>query len=120
MACIERRQHVGDVVGADGTDAQMAGLELARLVEVVGRFLLVGEQAASDVEKAMPLSVELDAPAAATNSSTPNSVSSDLTWVVTVGCETPKLARRGGEAAALGHGMEGPELGVPHIDFLNG
>ena len=30
-----------------------------------------------------------------------------------------QLARGGGEARPLGHGMEGTELRVPHIDFLN-
>ncbi len=42
MARIERSQHVGDVVRADGADPQMAGLELAGLIEIVGRLLLVG------------------------------------------------------------------------------
>ena len=65
MARVERRQHVGDVIGPDRAAAQMTGAQAARLVEVVGGFLLVGEQPARDVQKAAAGLGEFDAPATA-------------------------------------------------------
>src|SRR5262245_20952514 len=107
------------MVWADRADPQMAGLELARLVQVIGRLLLVGEQAARDVQKAAAGLGELDAPAAAHEQLDAELVLQRLHLGGDGGLADAELARRGGEAAALRHGMERSELGMPHIDFLN-
>ena len=119
MACIEGRQHVGDVIGTDRTDTQMAGLEAARLVEIVGRFLLVGEEPARDVQKAATGLGEFDASAAAHEQLDAEFLLQRFHLRGDGRLADAQLARGGGEAQPLRHGMEGPELRVPHIDFLN-
>src|SRR5688572_9579680 len=98
----------------------MAGLELARLVQVVGRLLLVGEQATGDVQKAAAGLGELNAPTAPDEQFDAELVLQRLHLRGDGGLADAEFARRGREAAASRHGMEGAELGVPHIDFFNG
>ena len=68
----------------------------------------------------LPLSVSSTRRPRRRNSSTPNSRLERLDLRRHRRLRDAKRLRRRGEAAALGHGMEGAELGVPHIDFLNG
>ena len=119
MARIEGRQHVSDVIGTDGADTEMPGLEAARLVEIVGRLLLVGEQAARDVQKAAAGLGEFDTPAPSHEQLDAEFLFQRLHLCGDGGLADAQFARGGGEAQALCHGMEGAELRVPHIDFLN-
>ena len=119
MARVERRQHIGDMVGADGADPQMAGPETTRFVEIVRRFLLVGEQAPHDVEQAAAGLGQLDAPAAAEEQLDPELALQRLHLGRDGGLADSQFARRGGETQPLSHRVEGSELGMPHIDFLN-
>src|SRR5690349_10878547 len=98
----------------------MARLQAARLVEVVGCLLLVGKQSSRDVEQPTAGFRQLDAPAAAHE----QLHAELLLQRLHLGCDRrladAELARGDGEAQALSHCMEGSELGMPHIDFLNG
>src|SRR5689334_6711727 len=98
----------------------MARLELSCLVQVVGRLLLIGEQAARDVQKTGAGLGERDAPAVPHEQLYAELVLQRLHLGGDGGLADAELARGSREAAALRHRMERPELGVPHIDFLNG
>ena len=64
-ALVEGHQHVGDVVRADRADAQVAGAQVAALVEEVERLRLLAEHPPRDLEQAAPGLGQLDAAAAA-------------------------------------------------------
>ena len=90
---IERSQHLGDVIGADGTDRQFAVLEFTRLLQEVTASSSSANKRVVIASSWRPASVSSRA-ALAENSSSPYSFSSAPTWAVSVGWLILKTSRR--------------------------
>ena len=106
-------------ISRDGLIALEPRVELAQDFDARLQLPPLGESVVLDLG-GVAVRFLADAPAAANEQFDPELTLKGFHLGGDGGLADAQFARRGGKTAALGDGVEGAELGVPHIDFLNG